>query len=83
MLVHEGYEGGPRGYVVVESQGGAVQAVRVEEGIEGEGPETVGGSCEREEIRDVEVSEDLEEEFVGEGCQCGVVGRHFRVWCRV
>jgi hypothetical protein len=55
-----------------------MQTERVEEGVEGEGSQAVRGAGQREEIGDVEVSEDLEEEFVRQGYEGGIIGKHFR-----
>lgn len=49
----------------------------MEEWIEGQRSQMVGGSCEGEEVGNIKVGEDLEDEFVGEGDESGVVGcRH-------
>ena len=53
-----------------------MQTEGVEEGVEGEGSQVVRGAGQGEEIGDVEVKEDLEEEFVGERCEGGVIGKH-------
>lgn len=52
--------------VPLDGNAGPVQTVRVEEGIETEVPQVVGGAGDGEEVGDVEVGEDFEEEFRGD-----------------
>lgn len=48
----------------------------MKEWIKGEGAQMVGGSCQGQEVGNIEMGKYLEDEFVGEGEQGGAAGGH-------